>query len=121
MTESNPIERLKGDLTRPMAHPDISALHQYGEQVLQFLLRDFHSLPDQSVGRTGSRDALARLLSEPAPEAGTDFSAVLRDYQEKVLPNAVRVNHPRFLAFVPGPPTFISVLGDWLCAGANIF
>src|SRR5262249_22487194 len=36
-------------------------------------------------------------------------------------PFAFRVNHPRFLAFIPSAPNFVSVLGDMLCAGTNFF
>ena len=61
------------------------------------------------------------LLREPPPEAGRDFASVLAEFADKVAPHAVRVNHPRFLAFVPGAPTFLSVLGDLLCAGTNFF
>jgi glutamate/tyrosine decarboxylase-like PLP-dependent enzyme len=61
------------------------------------------------------------LLREPPPEEPTGFSEVLEEFQRKVAPHAMRPNHPRFLAFVPGAPTFLSVLGDWLCAGTNYF
>ncbi len=64
---------------------------------------------------------MERLLREPPPEDGRDFAAVLAEFADKVVPFAVRVNHPRFLAFVPGAPTFLSVLGDLLCAGTNFF
>ena len=64
---------------------------------------------------------MERLLREPPPEEGRDFAAVLAEFADKVAPFACRVNHPRFLAFVPGAPTFLSVLGDLLCAGTNFF
>ncbi len=61
------------------------------------------------------------LLREPAPEAGGDFAAVLDEFAAKVAPYCFRINHPRFLAFVPSSLTFPSVLGDLLCAGTNFF
>jgi glutamate/tyrosine decarboxylase-like PLP-dependent enzyme len=61
------------------------------------------------------------LLREPPPERGRGFPAALEDFAAKVAPYACRVNHPRFLAFVPGAPTFLSALGDFLCAGTNFF
>jgi aromatic-L-amino-acid/L-tryptophan decarboxylase len=64
---------------------------------------------------------MERLLREPPPEAGQDFAAVLAAFADSVAPYACRVNHPRFLAFVPGAPSFVSVLGDLLCAGTNFF
>jgi glutamate/tyrosine decarboxylase-like PLP-dependent enzyme len=38
-----------------------------------------------------------------------------------VTPHAFRTSHPRFLAFIPSAPTFLSVLGELLCAGTNFF
>ena len=64
---------------------------------------------------------MERLLREPPPDEGRPFAAVLAEFADKVAPFACRVNHPRFLAFVPGAPTFLSVIGDLLCAGTNFF
>jgi glutamate/tyrosine decarboxylase-like PLP-dependent enzyme len=61
------------------------------------------------------------LLRQPPPERGSDLAAVLAEFAEKVAPYACRVNHPRFLAFIPSAPTFLAVLGDFLCAGTNFF
>src|SRR5207253_461959 len=90
-------------------------------QVLDWVLRHHATLPEQPIGLTGSRPHLETLLREPPPETGQPFEQVLAEFQEKVAAYAFRVNHPRFLAFVPGAPSFLSVLGDWLCSGTNFF
>jgi glutamate/tyrosine decarboxylase-like PLP-dependent enzyme len=61
------------------------------------------------------------LLRQPPPEDGEDFTQVLHEIHANVIPYALRPSHPRFLAFIPGAPSFVSILGDWLCAGLNIF
>jgi glutamate/tyrosine decarboxylase-like PLP-dependent enzyme len=61
------------------------------------------------------------LLREPPPEQGQEFARVLAEFETKVAASAFRTNHPRFLAFIPGAPTFISALGDLLCGGTNFF
>jgi glutamate/tyrosine decarboxylase-like PLP-dependent enzyme len=61
------------------------------------------------------------LLREPAPEQGRDFADVLAEFQDKVASYAFRINHPRFLAFIPSGVTIVSVLGELLCAGTNFF
>src|SRR5262245_2632097 len=99
MTDDHSCEPPGDDLARPMSHPDAAAMRLLGEQVLDWLLHDFQSLPDRPVGGRSPRSRLEALLREPAPETGTDFSAVLEAFQDKVCPNAVRVDHPRFLAF----------------------
>jgi aromatic-L-amino-acid decarboxylase len=64
---------------------------------------------------------MEELLREPAPECGQAFSQVLNEFKEKVARYAIRIDHPRFLAFIPTAPTFISVLAEFLCAGTNYF
>jgi glutamate/tyrosine decarboxylase-like PLP-dependent enzyme len=90
-------------------------------QALEWVLNHYVTLPEQSVGRTASRAEMEALLREPPPEQGQDFTRALAEFDEKVCANAFRTNHPRFLAFIPGAPSFLSVLGDLLCAGTNFF
>jgi glutamate/tyrosine decarboxylase-like PLP-dependent enzyme len=90
-------------------------------RALDWVLHHLATLPDQPVGRTLSRAELDALLHEPPPEAGTPFPDVLAEFGAKVAANAYRTNHPRFLAFIPGAPNFVSVLGDLLCGGTNFF
>lgn len=89
--------------------------------VADYLRADFESLPQRHLGQTASRVQMETLLREPPPEEGTAFQAVFEEVREKIVPFSLRPQHPRFLAFVPGAPSFVSVLGDWLCAGLNFF
>jgi glutamate/tyrosine decarboxylase-like PLP-dependent enzyme len=84
-------------------------------------VRHLTTLPEQHIGRWRSRAEMEALLREPPPEAGTDFARVLAEFDERVAPHAMRTNHPRFLAFIPGAPSYLSFLGDLLCAGSNFF
>jgi glutamate/tyrosine decarboxylase-like PLP-dependent enzyme len=90
-------------------------------QTVDWLLRHFATLPDQPIGQTASRARLEELLRQPLPEQGLPFAEVLRQFEERVALYACRINHPRFLAFIPAAPHFVSMLGDWLCAGTNFF
>ena len=85
------------------------------------MLDDFLALGEGNVGQTGSRADLERLLREPPPEHGMDFTQLLAEVHGKVVAHTYRSNHPRFLAFVPGAPTFVSILGDCLASSANLF
>lgn len=115
------LDHLRRDLANPLPHPDVTALEGLAGQTLDYLLRHFATLPEQSIGQTASRPQMQALLGEAPPEHGTDFARVLAEFGDKVAPYAFRVNHPRFLAFIPSAPTFISVLGDLLGAGTNFF
>jgi glutamate/tyrosine decarboxylase-like PLP-dependent enzyme len=118
---SSSLEHLRRQLAEPLAHPDAATLRELSNQTLDWLLHDFTTLPDQAIGRGGGRAEMEALLQEPPPETGQAFAHVLAEFQDKVAAHAFRVNHPRFLAFVPGAPSFVSVLGDLLCAGTNFF
>src|SRR5262249_50304463 len=84
-------------------------------------LNHYQTLPEQPIGLTGTPEQLGRWLDHPPPDHGRSFDEVLADFRRYVEPYAFRINHPRFLAFVPGTPSFPSILGDWLTAAANFF
>src|SRR5258708_28681905 len=119
--DNSTLNELRRACAKPLAHPEVSALQQYSEQTLTWLLEQFQSLGARPVGRTASVETMESLLREPAPEIGQGFSAALREFQDKVAPFAMRIDHPRFLAFIPTAPTFLSMLGELLCAGTNFF
>jgi glutamate/tyrosine decarboxylase-like PLP-dependent enzyme len=121
MIDAFSLDRLRRELEAPLPHPDGPALRDLSGRTADWLLRHFATLPEQPIGLTGSRRELEALLHEPPPETGQPFEQVLAEFESKVAAYAFRVNHPRFLAFIPGAPTFLSVLGDWLCAGTNFF
>jgi aromatic-L-amino-acid/L-tryptophan decarboxylase len=112
---------LRRACAEPLPHPDPRTLQSYADQITAWLVHHYATLPDQSIGVTASRVEMEKLLREPPPESGTDFTRVLEEFHKKVAPFAFRTNHPRFIAFVPGAPNILSVLGDWLCAASNFF
>jgi glutamate/tyrosine decarboxylase-like PLP-dependent enzyme len=121
MSRPDSMDQLRRELAEPLPHPDVSELRNLGDKALSWLLTHFRTLPEQPIGLSGSRSQLEALLREPVPETGTPFTDVLAQFDSRVAPYSFRVNHPRFLAFIPSAPTFLSVLGDLLCAGTNFF
>jgi glutamate/tyrosine decarboxylase-like PLP-dependent enzyme len=115
------LSSLRRELAEPLPHPDEPTLRRSAHQAIDWLLQHLATLPEQAVGRTASRSEMERLLLEAPPEEGCGFDHGLDEFQTKVAPFAFRINHPRFLAFIPSAPSFVSVLGDLLCAGTNFF
>src|SRR5262245_51132922 len=103
------------------AHPDLDQLRSHAGKIVDWLLADFASLPERPVGTTASPAQMQAWLREPLPEAGQGLDAVLKTFGDRVAPFAFRPNHPRFAAFIPSAPSYYSILGDWLCAGINLF
>ena len=115
----NRLDELRRLCAEPL--PGAAALRADGELILDWLLRHHATLPEQHVGRPASRADMEAVLGAPFPETGQPLTEVLADFADKVAPFACRINHPRFLAFIPSAPTFVSVLGDFLAAGVNYF
>jgi glutamate/tyrosine decarboxylase-like PLP-dependent enzyme len=114
-------DALRDSLGEPLPHPDAAELRDYFDQVVAWLLHHHSTLPEQRVGDSASRAEMERLLREPPPEDGQGFTQALADFTARVAPYAFRINHPRFLAFIPTAPTYAALLGDLLCAGTNFF
>jgi glutamate/tyrosine decarboxylase-like PLP-dependent enzyme len=96
-------------------------MRRLGRRVVDLLVDHWEGLADQPAARTATRPDMARRLVEDPPETGRDPDRVLDRLETDVLPWMMHTNHPRFLAFVPSPSNFVSVLADALCSGYNIF
>lgn len=102
---------------------DVETMRRTGYAVVDLLVRRWATLREQPPWRTASRADMEARLREPAPERGGagDFDALLRRATDDVLDFAGRIDHPRFVAFIPSSPTWPSVLGDLLASGYNVF
>jgi glutamate/tyrosine decarboxylase-like PLP-dependent enzyme len=105
----------------PLPYPEAESLREHAAEALAWLFQHWETLPEQHAGRVARRTELEPLLAGPPPEEGEGFRRALDDFGEKVAPFALRIDHPRFLGYIPAAPTFASVLGDLLCAGTNFF
>ncbi len=92
-----------------------------GYRIIDLLVDYWQSLPRQPIGRRPTREELERLLAEPIPTAPQSFEQVLVEFQQKVLPHIVHVDHPRYFAFVPAPNNPVGAFADALASGMNIF
>jgi aromatic-L-amino-acid/L-tryptophan decarboxylase len=70
-------------------------------------------LPDMSPGD------LRRKLPAHAPESGEPMEAMLRDFDELILPHTTHWNHPGFLAYFAITASGPGILGELLAAGVN--
>jgi aromatic-L-amino-acid decarboxylase len=100
---------------------DAETMRQMGYRVIDLLVDYWQTLPDRPIGNRAERATLEPLLAEPTPTAPQPFEQVLDEFLRKVLPNIIKVDHPRYFAFVPAPNEYVGVLADLLSAGMNIF
>jgi glutamate/tyrosine decarboxylase-like PLP-dependent enzyme len=64
---------------------------------------------------------MAALLDEPLPEAESPWEEVLGQMHSEVLSNMMHLDHPRFYAWVGSPSNYVSVMGELLATGFNVF
>ena len=101
-----------------LSHDEMQAL---GSQALALVIKHFESNRDDRVAVTLARAQTERMLRSPLPENPTPVGELVDLLARDVFPNALKSDHPRFYAFVPSPTNFVSVIGDLLISGHNLF
>jgi glutamate/tyrosine decarboxylase-like PLP-dependent enzyme len=100
-------------------------MRRMGYQIVDLLVGHFADLPNQPVTRLPEAEATTgesiALVADHLPETPTPLEELLHELEERVFRYVGLTTHPRFFAFVPSPSNYISVLGDELAAGYNIF
>src|SRR5215218_7424226 len=114
MPSSSPSTRSPLDL-------DHATMQRLGRQVVDTVADHLASLRDQRVLTNGLPPDARRRLTSAVSEDPVPFDDLLRELRANVFPYSAREPHPRFMAYVPGCPTFPAVLGDWLATGYNFF
>lgn len=76
-------------------------------------------LPKADVLPALDRTRLAELLATPMPERGIGVDALFDRWEDTILPNSTTVAHPRFLAYVLGPPNGIAPYAEAVAAALN--
>jgi len=96
-------------------------MRRLGYQVVDLVVDALAGLRDRPPARRAGPEELAGLLGEPVPRAGGDPEVVLRQAVTDVLGPAMRVDHPRFFAYVPIPSNYVGMLADALVSGFGVF
>ena len=96
-------------------------MRELGYRVVDLIVDHFSRLPEKPVGRKGDPAVLRPAFLKPPPDQAVPADEILACMERDVLSNIMNVCHPRFFAFVPSPSNFVSVMGDALAAGFNVF
>src|SRR5918999_1069646 len=99
--------------------PDVA--RRLGYRAVDAIVGGLGGLPALRVGEPAGREQMEARLREPLPEHGSDPELVLETVLRDVLAPGLRIDHPRFFAFVPGPGNPVGVLADALAAGFSVF
>jgi glutamate/tyrosine decarboxylase-like PLP-dependent enzyme len=101
-----------------LTHDEMKTL---GTQALDLVIEHFESNRENAVAVTLPRAQTERMLRTDLPEQATPVRELVEILARDVFPNSLKSDHPRFYAFVPSPTNFVSVVGDLLISGHNLF
>ncbi|MFI9388481.1 pyridoxal phosphate-dependent decarboxylase family protein [Kutzneria sp. NPDC052558] len=90
-----------------------------GTRLLTLLNGHERGIPAAQVLPEPDRETLTALLSDPMPEDGIGVDALFDRWEHEILPNSTTVAHPRFLAYVLGPPNGIGPYAEAVAAAIN--
>lgn len=96
-------------------------MRRSGYEVVDAIVERWAHLREGPAWQGATRDTTESLLHGPAPEEGQELQGLLETVLGDVMPLAARIDHPRFLAFIPSSPTWASVLASFLISGYNVF
>ena len=100
---------------------DPEEMRRSGYRVVDAIVDRWANLGEGPAWRGASRDVTEPLLHGPPPESGQPLEPLLETILQDVMPLAGRIDHPRFLAFIPSSPSWASVLASFLINGFNVF
>jgi len=99
---------------------DAEEFRRFGHEVIDWIadylanVRDYRILPRMEPGD------LVKKLPASGPEQGEPMEAILRDFQELILPAATHWNHPRFCGYFAITGSAEGVLAEALTAALNM-
>lgn len=90
-----------------------------GRETTRLIADYVSSLDERPVCSPASPAELARLFDEPLPAWGSAPEAVLREFEERVLPHAMNVSAPSYFGQFNPTPLAITVWADALASAMN--
>jgi len=121
MNQLESLAELESKIANLSLDLDPHLMRETGYRAIDWIVQRQIGLRESPLGCELRREETEALLREPLPEEGEHLQSVFDQFAEKIAPNVVPVDHPRFFAFIPSSPTFPSMLADTLVAGSNVF
>src|SRR6476646_11755246 len=90
-----------------------------GQQTVDWIAEYLSNVSEMPVLAQAKPGDLLDALPKSAPEKGEPFDAILRDFDQVVMPAVTQWNHPRFFAYFACTGSTPAILGEMLAAGLN--
>lgn len=114
--------------TNPITFPpdNDDAWHSYvedfrssGHHTVDWIARYLSDVRDYPVLATTKPGELVDALPSTGPDRGESFDAILRDFEQIVMPAVTHWNHPSFFAYFACTGSTPAILGEMLAAALN--
>ncbi|TYK44519.1 pyridoxal phosphate-dependent decarboxylase family protein [Actinomadura decatromicini] len=96
-------------------------MRDLGYRAVDEVVEHLSTLRDRPVGAPPDREEIEAFMDAALPEEPRDAIEVMREAVEHVREFTVQTDHPRFLAYIPGPSTYVGAVADFLASGFNVF
>src|SRR5437879_5317599 len=100
--------------------PDyVEDFRRAGHETVDWIAKYLSTVADAPVLAQTKPGELLDALPQSAPEQGESFAAILRDFDQLVMPAVTQWNHPRFFAYFACTGSTPAILGEMLAAALN--
>src|ERR1041385_1845858 len=97
----------------------IEDFRRAGHETVDWIAEYLSNVADMPVLAQTKPGELLDALPKSAPEKGEPFDAILRDFDQLVMPAVTQWNHPRFFAYFACTGSTPAILGEMLAAALN--
>jgi aromatic-L-amino-acid/L-tryptophan decarboxylase len=97
----------------------IEDFRRAGHEAVDWIANYLASVREMPVLATTQPGELFDALPAQAPNEGESFQAILRDFDQLVMPAVTQWNHPRFFAYFACTGSTPAILGEMLAAALN--
>jgi aromatic-L-amino-acid/L-tryptophan decarboxylase len=121
--KTNVMEKeLSPDIHQPFDSLDMDAetFRKAGYEVIDTITDYYSTIRERRIISESSSKEIERDFKEKLPHSGQEPGAILKEWNQKILPHATHLGSPRYFGFVNGSGTMISVLASALSASVNM-
>lgn len=108
-------------MRRPALRLSPEEMRLLGHRAVEEVVGHLTTLRDRPVGRLPNRQDLEDRFAGPPPDERGDLADLLAEVVDLLDTGIGHTDHPRFLAYVPGPGNYVGAIADFLAAGHNVF
>ncbi|MCY4155154.1 MAG: pyridoxal-dependent decarboxylase [Gammaproteobacteria bacterium] len=101
-------------------HMSMEDFRRHGKEMIDWIADYYENVARYPVQADVKPGEIAASLPAAAPLQGEDFTAILADVEQKILPGITHWQSPNFHAYFPANTSGPAILGDLLSSGLGV-